>query len=164
MAKETLFDHPPKGHVAITAYDPSVDKWRAVEVDASGRLEVVMTAGHKYIDRGDPAAHDFDQTDLTMDNLWHVLDLSDIIIDSDAVLVHLLVGIRDDVAGTFMNLREYDNDNAFNTAVAATQAANVWMYGDYQVTIDPRRIIAYKVTAVLSYAVITVRGWWRPVT
>lgn len=40
MARETTFEQPPEGHVAILAYDSSIDKWRAVYVDASGNLQV----------------------------------------------------------------------------------------------------------------------------
>ena len=136
--------------------------WQKLKVDADGRLEVSVTAGHKYIDRGDPAAHDFDQTDLDMDNSWYLLDLSDIILDSDAVLVHLLLIIKDGTAGTVLSIREHDNSNTVNIASAATQVANVWVYADCQVSIDTFRLIAYRVSSPADGIFITVRGWWRP--
>lgn len=44
MAKETNFEHPPKGHLALLAYDPANDRWQAVHVDDSGNLQVDITA------------------------------------------------------------------------------------------------------------------------
>lgn len=44
MAKETTFEHPPRGHTAILAYDAANDVWRAVYVDASGNLQVDVVA------------------------------------------------------------------------------------------------------------------------
>lgn len=44
MAKETTFEHPPKGHVALLAYDSANDRWQAVYVDASGNLQVDVVA------------------------------------------------------------------------------------------------------------------------
>lgn len=46
MAKETNFQHPPRGHVAFLAYDSVNDRWQAIYVDASGNLQVdVVTLG-----------------------------------------------------------------------------------------------------------------------
>jgi hypothetical protein len=47
VAKETTFDHPPKGHVAILAYDSANDQWQAVYVDASGNLQVDVASGNQ---------------------------------------------------------------------------------------------------------------------
>ena len=162
MAKETLFDHPPKGHVAITAYDPSVDKWRAVEVDAEGRLEVSVTAGHKYIDRGDPDAFDFDETDLTMDSSWYDLDLSGIITDSDAVLVHLRVSITDATIGANFYLRENGNTQGYNVSVLTIQNAGTYMHEDAWVTLDENLVIEYNAAVAFDAVKIVVRGWLRP--
>ena len=149
------------GYLAgICAHDGA--DWQKLKVDANGRLEVSVAAGHKYIDRGDPAAHDFDQTDLDMDNAWYLLDLSDIVLDSDAVLVHLLIFIKDSVAGLSLHIREHDNSNGINIAAIATQVANVWICGECQVSIDSFRLIAYKVSGPADGIYITVRGWWRP--
>jgi len=40
VTKETNFEHPPRGHVALLAYDSVNDRWQAVYVDASGRLQM----------------------------------------------------------------------------------------------------------------------------
>jgi len=39
----------------------------------------VQQTGQRFVDRGDPAAVDFDETDLTMDNTWRDLDLSSLV-------------------------------------------------------------------------------------
>lgn len=44
MAKETTFEHPPKGHFGLIAYDSVNDRWQAVHVDADGNLQVDITA------------------------------------------------------------------------------------------------------------------------
>lgn len=45
MAKEQSFSFPPRGHVALLAYDPAADVFRVVAVDASGNLQVGMGGG-----------------------------------------------------------------------------------------------------------------------
>lgn len=40
MAKEQNFPHPPRGHVALLAYDSVNDRFQVVHVDATGLLQV----------------------------------------------------------------------------------------------------------------------------
>ena len=40
MAKEQNFAHPPRGHVAILAYDDVNDRWQVVECTADGYLKI----------------------------------------------------------------------------------------------------------------------------
>jgi len=40
MAKEQHFVHPPRGHVAILAYDDGNDRWQVLECTADGYLEI----------------------------------------------------------------------------------------------------------------------------
>ena len=149
------------GYLAgICAHDGT--GWQKLKIDADGRLEVSVTAGHKYIDRGDPSAPDFTEADLDMDNSFYLLDLSDIVLDSDAVLVHLVLRIADSALGTLLQIREYDNTYAINVAEVGTQQISIWNSADCVVAIDSFRLISYRVSSVADGITITVRGWWRP--
>ncbi len=44
MTKDQQFDHPPRGHVALLAYDAANDRFQVVHVDASGLLQVDVAA------------------------------------------------------------------------------------------------------------------------
>lgn len=44
MTKEQTFAHPPRGHVALLAYDSANDRFQVVHVDASGLLQVDIAA------------------------------------------------------------------------------------------------------------------------
>jgi len=55
-----------------------------------GSVTVIQLA-----DRGDPAAFDKTEADLTMDNAWHDLDLSAIVTDTDASWILLRVILND---------------------------------------------------------------------
>lgn len=47
MAREKTFDHPPRGHGALLAYDPVNDRFRVLEVESDDYpyLEVVLRSG-----------------------------------------------------------------------------------------------------------------------
>ena len=47
MSKEKTFEHPPRGHAAILAYDPVNDRFRVLEIesDQDPNLKVVLTKG-----------------------------------------------------------------------------------------------------------------------
>jgi hypothetical protein len=42
VAKETTFEHPPKGHVGVLGYEDAGDNYVVLAVDANGRLEIVI--------------------------------------------------------------------------------------------------------------------------
>lgn len=162
MAKETTFDHPPKGHAAILGYDSSIDKHRTFSVDSSGRLEVVVATAHKYVDRGDPAAWDKTTGDLIIDSAWHDIDFSGIITDPNAVAVHVRVQITDDTIGRTALLRKNGNVNAVNELVCRTQAANISREADGFVSLDADLKVEYNITTGVDSAAIVVRGWLAP--
>jgi hypothetical protein len=91
--------------------------------------------GLVFVDRGDPAAVDFDKNNLTIDGAWHEIDFSAIITDSDAEVVEFRMIIRDAVAGKAFTLRVNGNSNAYNIA-REYGTDDVWL---------------------------VVRGWWKPV-
>ena len=144
----------------ICAHDGT--DWQKLKVDSEGRLEVSVVAGHEYVDRGDPTDWDFTHADLNMDNNWYDLDLSGIITDSDAVLVHLRAVIKDASVDARLQFRENGNVNAYNVATLGTQIANVNMWGDLWVALDENLVIEYLATEVLDVVYGLVRGWLRP--
>jgi len=42
VAKETTFEHPPKGHVGVLGYEDAGDNYVVLAVNADGRLEIVI--------------------------------------------------------------------------------------------------------------------------
>ena len=149
------------GYLAgICAHDGT--DWQKLKIDAEGRLEVSVVAGHEYVDRGDPAVVDYDQTKLTIDDAWHDLDLSGIITDDDAVLVHILAIIKDDVTGSVLNMRKNGNTNALNISAVRTQAVNVYMDNEFSVSLDDNLVIEYNITTGMDEVLLIIRGWWRP--
>src|SRR4030042_833391 len=76
-----------------------------------------------FVDRGDPAAHDFELADLTTDSLWHDLDLSPII-PSKAKVVLINVSIKDDLTNMTIGIRTKGNSYYVNTTWVYTQVAN----------------------------------------
>ena len=149
------------GYLAgICAHDGT--DWQKLKIDSEGRLEVSVVAGHEYVDRGDPAAADFTEADLTMDANWYDLDLSGIITDSDAVLVHLGVTLSDLTLGSRILFREKGNVNTFNACRLYTQGVDQVTYGEFWITLDANLYIQYYASEVLSVLYITVHGWMRP--
>ena len=149
------------GYLAgICAHDGT--DWQKLKIDSEGRLEVVVTAGHEYVDRGDPNAIDFDISDLICDSTWRDLDLSGIITDSDAVLVQMRAIISSDTVGTTMVFRENGNEFTFNSQEIVIYNTAVTGREDVLVRLDENLVIEYFGSTLLNTVTIIVRGWWRP--
>ena len=145
---------------------------QAVFMDESGRISVpseivtgkVIAGGvnMKYVDRGDPAAYDFDQTVLVTDGAWHDLNLSSIVpAEGASHLVHLCFNIVDDSAGKYIQFREKGNSNAYNVLDLINQVANFPIIYDGFVLMDSSRVIEYRCSnTVFTTLGIVVRGWW----
>jgi hypothetical protein len=117
--------------------------------------------GAVFVDRGDPAAADFDEGDLTINGSWHDLDLS-AIIDAGATLVLLRVAIITGAADK-LQFRENGNSNAVNVATVGAHPAGYTgtFYADVLVAPDASGIIEYRVALGWSGPIdITVGGWW----
>jgi len=112
-----------------------------------------------YVDRGDPASADFDQTDLTQDGAWHDLDLSSIV-PVGVKVVSVNFQLSDTAAGSYMIFRKNGNSNSVTRTVIGTQVANVVTYSDGIVACDSGRVIEYLVSQAISSITITVKGWW----
>lgn len=121
--------------------------------------------GHEFVDRGDPAAVDWDEGDLTINGAWHDLDLSAIVPDGAVlVLLRVVVVTADNGAISF---RENGNANAINVATLSSHVPvmsppHEQYSADLLVAPSPNRIIEYKATAgwTVDSIDITVGGWW----
>jgi hypothetical protein len=110
-------------------------------------------------DRGDPAAVDFTQADLTMDNTWRNLDLSAIIADPDASFVLLRATINDANVGRTLHFRRDGNANAIAIQGLGVLVAGETHEGVFLVPIPATQIIEYRASAALADVAITVLGW-----
>jgi hypothetical protein len=114
---------------------------------------------NRFVDRGDPAAADWTEVDLTMDGTWRDLDLSGVL-PSNAVAVALALFIQDDAVASRIRFRENGNSNGFNVANARTVVANVQHAFDLIVACDSNQVIEYDATANTDSIDITIKGWW----
>lgn len=113
-----------------------------------------------YVDRGDPENYDFTKEDLTLDLIWHDLNLSNIV-PVGTSLVHLRVKLATpSLAG--LQFRKKGNTNLINAAVMKVQVANVYYYEDFLVACDSNRIIQYLASDVSWTTLdIIIRGWFE---
>lgn len=117
-----------------------------------------QTTGEQFVDRGDPAAADFDETDLTLDGNWHELDLSSIV-PADASLV-LLRGIMEDTASNdYLQFRTDGNSNAAN--VATLRAGGSYRAAVELLVAPSGQKIEYRGGSGAAPDIdLTVGGWW----
>lgn len=113
-----------------------------------------------YHHRGDPAAVDFDQTDLTMDTNWYDLDFSSIV-DENTKLIALHILITDNNVGANLRFRKNGNSNGIVFTGAVTQVANVPNYGDIVCACDADRKIEYRASEALTTVTIAAIGWFK---
>jgi len=117
-------------------------------------------AGHKYVDRGDIDAYDFEVGDLTCDWTWRELDFS-AIVPANAVAVHLQVIVRDDSAISNLQLRKKGFSNEINIGRVTTQNNLASLYAHIIQPCDADRIIEYRVTnTTWNTIALTVFGWF----
>lgn len=133
-------------------YEASSEQWRNKTIEA---------IGHKYYDRGDPAAEDFSTADFTKDGTWHTLDLSSIVPEG-TVMVYLRVRIQSNLANNAVSLRKHGNLYDINRAVVALQVAMLIYYQDKWVACDSNRKIEYHIPAGYWPIIdVSVRGWFK---
>lgn len=110
-------------------------------------------------DRGDPAGFDKTEADLTMDNAWHDLDLSAIVVDTDASWILLRVLLNDANIADNLVFRKNGNANAIATPGIVAQVANQDVEAEILVACDTSQVIEYKANAALGSCDIVVLGW-----
>jgi len=115
--------------------------------------------GDTFVDRGDPAAWDFDVNDLTTDGTWRDLDLSGIV-PAGAKAVLLGVQIRANDVNSTISFRENGNSNVRNVFRLRVQVSSIRNDGCSWVACDTNRVIEYNADDVAWTNILTVvRGW-----
>jgi len=177
--KAEVRDHTPKAHThtesQITDLDHNALKVVGVPVDdtdkGAGKVlaynsisenleyETQTGGGHTFVDRGDPAAGDFEAGTLTTDDAWNDLDLSGIVAEG-AAFVYLSAHLEYTLVGFKCRFREKGNLNEYNILIAETQGAGVTVLVCGFVKLDGNRKIEYRASdCVWDLLRITVRGW-----
>jgi hypothetical protein len=125
------------------------------ELDLTG-----LTRSPVFVDRGDPAAYDFTQPDITIDEAWHDLDLS-AVVPAGAIAVFFSALLNVTGVGSTLLFRPNGQANQINRSQIVIQAANVNFGQDMIVALDSGRIIEYLASggAFTSISII-IRGWW----
>jgi len=113
-----------------------------------------------YVDRGDPAAVDYEKEDLTIDGAWHELDLS-AIVPAGAKAVLFASRCEGNAVNWKICIRKKGNTNTVNQACLETIRANVTRYRTGTVAVDVNRKVEYNAdNQAWTTLSLTVRGWW----
>lgn len=161
--RESVTHHAPPALQAIEAGPVRTcleDLYRNVFREAQPSVTqttVQQVTGTQFVDRGDPAASDYDETDLTADDAWHDLDLSGIV---DAGATAVLLRVRLQARTKSLLFRENGNSNAANVAALETGEGGSLQRGDLLVVPDANGVIEYKLSGAVTAVDITVAGWW----
>jgi len=113
-----------------------------------------------YIDRGDPSSYDYSQTDLTIDGLWHDLDLSGLV-TAGAKLILLEGEIEASSVGYNIEFRKNGNSNEINHCGMESLRNNEPRHRSCLVACDNSQKIEYKIDNQTWTTIdIAVRGWF----
>lgn len=129
---------------------------------SGGGTTAAASGGYEYVDRGDPAAADWGAGDLTRDDTWRDLDLSSVVTDSDAEIVHFQVLVLASAANKIFWLRTNGNSNEINVTKVRTQVANQRVDADAFVVPDGDLKIEYRCPSTIGTMSLVVRGWFHP--
>lgn len=123
----------------------------------------IINAAREYgffVDRGDPANHDFQVGDFIKDNTWRELDLSSIV-PENAHGVLFTVFLRATVIDKPFGIRRAGNVNIRNASFIRTQVANIRISLDLSCPCSVDRKIEYLATdGTINFLNLTVKGWW----
>lgn len=112
-----------------------------------------------YVDRGDPAAFDFDKDDFTVVQTWTDLDLSSIV-PAGTIAVALFIAAYWSGANPWILFRKKGNVNEINMSGLQTQLAYISMFSDLIVSVDENRKIQYWSYGPPTSCSVAVKGWW----
>lgn len=113
-----------------------------------------------FVDRGDPASYDYAKEDLTIDGVWHDLDLS-AIVPATARVVLLSGRVEGNAVDWGIKFRKNGNTNEINKCSMETIRANVIRHRSCIVPIGSDQILEYNVdNQVWTTLDVVVRGWW----
>ena len=96
----------------------------------------------EFVDRGDPASEDFDQTDIDIDKTWTDIDLSSIV-PVGTVAVLLAVELRAAVANVTLQFRKKGNANFLEGNGMTTQVDAQSIRSHFWIACDTNRKIQY---------------------
>lgn len=112
-----------------------------------------------YVDRGDPAAWDFNQTNFITDGAWRELDLSSIV-PENAVGVFFICEVKSGIASGNAKFRKHGNVNYCNVCWQRIQYANRKISMDCFLPLENGRIIDYQFqSGTWSEILFLVKGW-----
>lgn len=116
-------------------------------------------AGLRYVNRGDPAGHDYTAATLTADGAWHVLDIS-AIVPKTAKLVVLRMRAADASASRTMRISKAGNTNSFACASMTTMVANIAVEQLTTIDCTGQQIQYWLTSATWADLGLTVLGWF----
>lgn len=114
--------------------------------------------GMIYVDRGDPAGEDKNQTTLTGDGAWHQVNLSAIVPAAAKFIQVKIDSQHATTAGKIFAVRKKGNANGFNVVMTRSQVAGVTNEVCGFLTIGADGIIEYYLDAATTCS-LTVMGW-----
>jgi hypothetical protein len=114
----------------------------------------------RFVDRGDPATVDWDESTLTIDGAWHDLDLSSIV-PVGAVAVVLHVTAYNDTSFLWLAFRKKGNTRAWNSG-SIYGFSDIPSACDLVVSLDSNRMIQYMGSnpSGANWCPVVVGGWW----
>lgn len=113
-----------------------------------------------FVDRGDPAAYDYDKDDLTKDGAWHDMDLSSII-PVGAKAVFIIGHLQGAGVDWHIKFRKKGNVNEIAHGGMETLRAGVERHRSSVIALDADRVIQYNVdNQAWTTLDLAVKGWW----
>ena len=123
--------------------------------------DLVTIGCNNPVDRGDPAANDYDLTAFNTDGNWYDWNLAGEV-PAGATWVLLYISWQTDASQQRIQVRKNGNSNAIALSVARTQVANVRIDYDVWVPVDSNRVIEYNITNGTTFVganIAVVKGW-----
>lgn len=119
----------------------------------------ITNTGHKYVDRGDVNAYDFEPAAFITDYTWRELDLSDIV-DKGAVFVFMSFLMKSTSANSLITFRKNGQTYDINQTRVSMQSGDYGIYGQLAVALDADGKIQYKISNVTwTFLHVVINGW-----
>lgn len=113
-----------------------------------------------YVDRGDVLESDFGAKDLTIDGLWHELNLGGII-PENAKAAHISTRARSIGVEMIIAYRKKGKIQPFGHRALVTQVDQLDIETHVPVALDADRKIEYQITDVIwPFITVRIKGWW----
>lgn len=120
----------------------------------------IFNGSHRYVDKGDLAAWDYQIGDFTVGSGWHTLDISAKVGAAER-LVLLRMQIKSAAGGKEMRLRTNGNSNEFNMQSMFTHDNTLYYRDDVWVKTDANGVIEYWIISTTWNTInMSVRGYF----